>query len=427
MTAATGEQPSGVGAATQPDYGIFLDLHGKDVLVVGGGPVAARRALGLLQHGARVHVVAPQVCEDLASLESEVHLSRRPFTESDCDGVWLIQTCTGDAQTDALVQTLADERRIWCVRAGAAQESSAWTGTTLAAPDGVLVTVNGGRDPGRARRVRDQVRACLDRTDLRRTRGGRGAGHVSLIGGGPGDPELITVRGHRLLRAADVILYDRLAPVALIEELDHAEGPLLVDVGKTPGNHPMPQTEINDLIVSHALAGRRVARLKGGDPFVFGRGTEEALSALEHGLPVEVVPGITAGLAVPAAAGVPVTSRGQARAVLLLSGHDGAESVVARTHGTPADTTLVLYMGVRHLREVATALIEAGRPADLPVAVISSGLTHSQRTVVGTLATIADAAADQRAPAITVIGEVAALSEELGTLVPPSADARHAH
>ena len=242
---------------------------------------------------------------------------------------------------------------------------------------------------------------------------------VALVGAGPGDPGLMTVRARELIAAADAILYDRLIPAgALGGARADAE---LVYVGKEPGRPAMEQERIGELLVEHARAGRRVVRLKGGDPFVFGRGGEEAAALREASVPFEVVPGITAGIAAPAYAGIPVTHRDAASAVAFVTGHEDPEKeesaldwdALARFPGT-----LVFYMGVGRLPRIARALTAAGRSPDEPAAVVERGTLPGQRAVLATLATIADRAAAEglRAPAITVVGPVAALREQLAWL-----------
>jgi uroporphyrin-III C-methyltransferase/precorrin-2 dehydrogenase/sirohydrochlorin ferrochelatase len=233
---------------------------------------------------------------------------------------------------------------------------------------------------------------------------------VALVGGGPGDPELISVRGRRLLAEADVVLVDRLAPRALVDDLDPEV--VVVDVGKTAGHHPLPQEEINRLLVEHAQAGRRVVRLKGGDPFVLGRGGEEALACLAAGVQLEVVPGVTSAIAVPGAAGIPVTHRGRSRQVTIASGHEGLDwASLAALEGT-----LVLLMGVSGLEVAATELVAHGKPATTPVAIVESGFSAAQRTTVGTLETIVALAreADVQPPAVIVVGSVVDLHAVLG-------------
>jgi uroporphyrinogen III methyltransferase/synthase len=242
---------------------------------------------------------------------------------------------------------------------------------------------------------------------------------VYLVGAGPGDPGLLTVRARELIAAADVVLHDRLIPPGA---LDAARADAeLIDVGKVGGGDHVPQDETNRLLVEHARAGRSVVRLKGGDPFVFGRGGEEALVLREAGIDFEVVPGVTAGVAAAAYAGIPVTQRGEASAVAFVTGHedpDKPESAIDWPALAAFPGTLVLYMGVRALPRIAAALRDAGRPGGQPAAVVERGTLPGQRTVVATLDTIAERAEAEgvRPPSITVIGPVAALSEQLDWL-----------
>ncbi len=243
------------------------------------------------------------------------------------------------------------------------------------------------------------------------------SGRVYLVGAGPGDPGLLTARALEVIAAADVLLVDRLAPSLPGVRADA----LVIDVGKEGGGEQVPQERTNELLLEHARAGRTVARVKGGDPFVFGRGGEEALLLRDHGIPFEVVPGVTAGVAAPAYAGIPVTQRGVASAVAFVTGHEDPGKpqnavdwvALARFPGT-----LVFYMGVRALSQIAEALIRAGRPPNEPAAVIERGTLPEQRTVTAPLAEIA-AAADEagiRPPSVTVVGAVAALAEDLAWL-----------
>lgn len=227
-------------------------------------------------------------------------------------------------------------------------------------------------------------------------------GRVVLVGGGPGAEDLITVRGLRALQKADVVVADRLAPLGLLRDL----GPdvEVIDVGKTPHHHPVPQDEINGLLVERARRGAFVVRLKGGDPFVLGRGGEEVLACRAAGVPVEVVPGVTSAFAGPSAAQVPVTHRGVAHGVLVISGHDELDipSLVAWQH------TIVVLMGMRRLRELAAGLIRGGKPADTPVTIVQSAWTPDQRQVAATLDDIADLVDREGLgnPAVIVIGDV---------------------
>ncbi|MGH8894004.1 MAG: uroporphyrinogen-III C-methyltransferase [Actinomycetes bacterium] len=395
-----------------PSYPLTLDVAGRRAVVVGGGPVAARRATGLVAAGANVEVVSPFLCEDLRDLVASAAVSwtARDYEAGDLEGAWLVHTATGDPATDGQVAADADARRVWCVRADDAARSAAWT-PAVARSGSVTVAVTAGGDPRRARSLREALAVALETGELPlRHHRPPAAGRVTLVGGGPGDPGLITTRGRRLLAEADVVVVDRLAPRSLLDGLD--DDVIVIDVGKTSGHHPVPQEQINDLLVEHALAGRRVVRLKGGDPFVFGRGGEEALACVAAGVEVDVVPGVTSAVAVPAAAGIPVTHRGRARQVTVASGHEGLDwASLARLDGT-----LVLLMAVSGLAGAAAALVAHGKPADTPVAVVESGFTAQERTTVGTLATIADLAAQRgvRPPAVVVIGTVVDLHAVLG-------------
>jgi uroporphyrinogen III methyltransferase/synthase len=239
-------------------------------------------------------------------------------------------------------------------------------------------------------------------------------GRVYLVGAGPGDPGLLTARALELIGEADVILHDRLIPASALDGA--RDDAVLIDVGKTGGGESVPQEETERLLLEHARAGRSVVRLKGGDPFVFGRGGEEAQMLAREGIPFEIVPGVTAGVAAPAYAGIPVTHRGQAGAVALITGQSASADAEPDWPALAAfPGTLVFYMGVRQLDHIAEALVAAGRQRDEPAAVIESGTLPGQRAVTGTLGTIAQIARDAQvaAPAITIVGPVAALREEL--------------
>jgi uroporphyrin-III C-methyltransferase/precorrin-2 dehydrogenase/sirohydrochlorin ferrochelatase len=392
--------------AIQDIYPTALRLLGRPVLVVGGGRVAARRAKGLLDAGARVTVVAPEATAAVRELADAGLLTWEPRTyrSEDVDGVWFVQTATGDPAVDTAVASDAEAQRVWCVNASDHESSAAWT-PAVAEVDDVKIAVNAGGDPRRAMALRDAVATALESGDLplRRRRAHRGS--VALVGGGPGDSGLITVRGRRLLGQADVVVADRLGPRELLNEL--APDVRVIEVGKTPGHHPVPQAEINRILVDEALQGHRVVRLKGGDPYVLGRGGEEAEFCRRHGVEVEVVSGVTSAISVPAAAGIPVTHRGLAKGFSVVTGHEELSEVPAR-----ADHTVVLLMGVGQLRESASALGKAGLPGDTPVGIVENGYLPDQRVTIGTLGTIADQAeaAGVANPAVIVIGDVVRVS-----------------
>ncbi|KRE65284.1 siroheme synthase [Arthrobacter sp. Soil736] len=401
--------------AIQDIYPTALRLLGRPVLVVGGGPVATRRAKGLLDAGARVTVVAPDASAGLRELADAGLLTWEPrtYSSSDVDGVWFVQTATGDPAVDARVSADAEAQRVWCVNASDHEASAAWT-PAVAVVDDVKIAVNAGGDPRRAMALRDAVATALETGDLplRRRRVPKPdfdkpnhRGSVALVGGGPGDTGLITVRGRRLLGQADVVVADRLGPRELLNEL--APDVRVIEVGKTPGHHPVPQAGINRILVEEALAGHRVVRLKGGDPYVLGRGGEEAEFCRHHGVEVEVVSGVTSAISVPAAAGIPVTHRGLAKGFSVVTGHEELSEVPAR-----ADHTVVLLMGVGQLRESAAALVLAGLPGDTPVGIVENGYLPNQRVTIGTVATIADQAEATGVanPAVIVIGDVVRVS-----------------
>jgi uroporphyrin-III C-methyltransferase / precorrin-2 dehydrogenase / sirohydrochlorin ferrochelatase len=389
-------------------------MAGKAAVIIGGGAVAARRARALAEAGALVTVIAPDVDDAIATLG--VTVRRRRYRDGDLAGAWLAHAATGDPAVNAAVAAEADRGRVWCVRAENAQRSAARTPAVTRHGD-VTVAVTSG-DPRRSQRLRAAISALLAAGELpvRPVRSGRATGTVALVGGGPGDPGLITVRGRRLLAQADVVVADRLGPRALLEELDPDTEVVLA--GKAPGAHTLTQDQINELITGRALAGQRVVRLKGGDPFVFGRGGEEALACVRAGVPFEVVPGITSAVAVPACAGIPVTHRGVTQDFAVVSAHldpsqPGASvdwAAMAQGHGT-----LVLLMAVAHLESISAELIKRGRDKATPVAVIRDGTMPTEQVLTSTLERVAaDAtAAGLRPPAVVVIGEVVGLRDQL--------------
>ena len=431
-------------------YPLVLDLAGRRAVVVGGGAVALRRARGLLDAGALVHVVAPAVLPGLAALGVVVH--GRPYADGDLLGAWVAHACTDDPAVNAAVAAEAERRQVPCVRADSAAGGTART-PAVARSAGLLVAVatdpttdptglpargaaagaasdpagsGSGPDPGRARAVRDAVALLLDTGGLplrhRRPAPAGSAGRVALVGGGPGDPGLITVRGRRLLAEADVVVVDRLAPRQLLADLDPAVE--VVDVGKAPHGAGPTQEEISAVLVDRARRGLRVVRLKGGDPFVLGRGGEEVAACVRSGVPVEVVPGVSSAVAGPAAAGIPVTHRGVAADFAVVSGHlDPARPGAGVDWQALADgpATLVLLMALDRLDAVADELVKRGRPAGTPVAVIRRATLPDQQVLVATLGTVAVevARAGLRPPAVVVVGAVVGLRDALWGGAPP--------
>lgn len=395
-------------------YPAGLRLAGRRVVVAGGGHVAQRRVPQLIAAGADVVVVSPDVTPAIEGLfdAGEITWEPRGFVAADLDNAWYVIAATDDPVVNSQVSAAAEERRIFCVRSDDATQATAWT-PAVGREAGVTVAVLGERDPRRSVLVRDQVleglrSGLIASTPVRGTTPG-----VTLVGGGPGDPTLISLAGRNALMAADVVVADRLAPRELLGDLPADVE--LIDVAKLPRGRSAQQEEINRVIVDRALAGKRVVRFKGGDNFVFGRGYEEVLACREAGVEVTVIPGLTSPVAVPAIAGIPVTHRGVAHEFAVISGHlpPGHQgsltdwSAVARLRGT-----LLLMMAVEHAPQIAAALLEGGRDPHTPVAVVSDGTMPGERTVLSTLGELTrDLVAEQvRPPAIIVVGDVVAVA-----------------
>ncbi|GAB1645543.1 uroporphyrinogen-III C-methyltransferase [Krasilnikovia sp. MM14-A1259] len=401
-------------------YPLALRLDDRRVLVVGGGAVATRRVPALLAAGARVEVVAPELTP---ALRGHVDAGRvtwhaRRFVPADVDGAWLIQVAVDDPVAAAQVSEAAEAARVFCVRADDRTAATAWT-PAVTRHGAVTVAVTDDGDRRRALAVRDVVAAALESGPLAAVPAGRSpgvpahasaeGGHVALVGSGPGDPELITVKGRRLLAAADVVVADRLVPGMLLGELRPEVE--FVDAAKIPYGPAAAQEEINRILVERAQAGKFVVRLKGGDPFVFGRGGEEVVACAKAGVPVTVVPGVTSSIAAPALGGIPVTHRGVAHEFTVVSGHVAPEdpsslvdwAALARLRGT-----LVILMGLKNLSRIAARLLAEGRAADTPAAVVQEGSTDAQRVLRSTLGEVADAVSEAgiRPPAVVVVGDV---------------------
>jgi uroporphyrin-III C-methyltransferase / precorrin-2 dehydrogenase / sirohydrochlorin ferrochelatase len=400
-------------AMSESHYLAGLDLAGRRVVVVGGGTVAQRRLPRLVSSGASVEVISPAATPSVEAMATsgKVVWHERPYTDGDLADAWYVLCCTSSQPVNEAVSAEAERRRIFCVRA---DDGAAGTAVTPATGnhDGLLVGVLAGGAFRRSAAVRDGLLAAL-RAGAVPVAGKRPHG-VALVGGGPGDPDLITVRGRRLLGLADVVVADHLAPGALLEELDPSV--TVIDAAKLPYGRAASQDAINDLLITHAREGRFVVRLKGGDPYVFGRGFEELLACAAADVPVTVVPGVTSAFGVPAVAGVPVTHRGVAHEVVVVSGHvppGHPTSLVDWPALAALKGTLVLLMAVERAGAIAAALLAGGRAPDTPAAVIQEGTTANQRVVRSTLDKLADDVVAQgiRPPAIIVIGPVTALGD----------------
>jgi uroporphyrin-III C-methyltransferase/precorrin-2 dehydrogenase/sirohydrochlorin ferrochelatase len=371
-------------------YPVGLRLAGRRVVVVGGGQVAHRRVAGLLEARALVTVVSPDVTPALEALVApgSVTWHARGYADGDLAGAWYAVAATDDTAVNAAVAAEAERDRVFCARADDRGLSSAWTPAVGRQGD-LVVGVHGGGDPQRAVGVRDAVLTGLtdgsiaDRTSRTAS---VAPGSVVLVGGGPGDPGL----------------------ASLPAEVE------VIDASKLPRGRSMAQEQINELLVSRALAGKRVVRLKGGDSFVFGRGYEEVEACVAAGVPVEVVPGVTSAIGVPELAGIPVTHRGMTHEFVVVSGHvppGHPASLVDWAALGRLRGTIVVLMGVDTAPAIAAALVEHGRAADTPVAVVTDGATPAQRTLRTTLTGLAATLTDEavRPPAVWVVGDVVSL------------------
>jgi len=451
-------------------YPLFADLSGRQVLVVGGGVVGERKVAALLESGARVTVGAPDLTPALLGWvnDGQVQWLQGPFEDDWLEQAWLVIAATSDAELHRHIAALADARRIFVNVVDDAEQSSFHVPAVIDRAPVTIAISSGGHAPMLARLLRERLEVLIDpvigsvaallaqmrqriRTRLpgialrrrfyERLLNGpvqsllrRGqwalaeasterlldatetkpAGSVVLLGAGPGDPGLLTLRGLRALNEADVILHDRLVSVEVLG-LARRDAER-IEVAKQAGNHHTTQEQIHALMLEHAGAGRRVVRLKGGDPFVFGRGGEELEFLRSHGIPYEVVPGITAALACAAYAGVPLTHRDHAQSVRLVTAHC-QQSIDTLDWPALAQErqTLAVYMGIGELGLIAQQLIEHGRAASTPFALVENGTRAEQRVVVGTLANLVEQAARHgvRSPALLIIGEVAGLATSL--------------
>ncbi|WP_405579485.1 uroporphyrinogen-III C-methyltransferase [Streptomyces sp. NBC_01092] len=400
--------------AENPAYPVGLRLTGRRVVVLGGGQVAQRRLPALVAAGADIVLVSPDATPSVEAMvdAGELTWHKRSYEDGDLADAWYALIATSDPEANTAASAEAERHRVWCVRSDDADAATAWTpatghseGVTVA----VLTTDSRGRDPRHTAAIRDAVVEGLrDGTLVAPHHRTRTPG-VALVGGGPGDPDLITVRGRRLLAEADVVITDHLGPRDLLAELPSSVE--VIDAAKLPYGRFMAQEAINNALIEHAKQGKSVVRLKGGDPFVYGRGMEEVQALAEAGVPCTVVPGISSSISVPGAAGIPVTHRGVAHEFTVVSGHiapDDERSLVDWPSLAKLTGTLVILMGVGTIGKVAETLIAHGKPADTPVALVQEGTTAAQRRVDATLATAAEVvlAHEVKPPAVIVIGEV---------------------
>jgi uroporphyrin-III C-methyltransferase/precorrin-2 dehydrogenase/sirohydrochlorin ferrochelatase len=415
---------------------IFVNLGGQPVIVIGGGKVAERKIETLLEAGAHVTVVSPEVTDLIARRASEgrIALSLRPYRTGDLRGCRLAYAATSDPAVNQTVRGEASDSGIWLNAVDQPDLCDFITPAVVRRGDLTIAVSTNGHCPALAREIREDLERQYGpeyaeeverRGRLRdREKAGTGsvasavapdAGTVYLVGAGPGDPELLTLKGRRLLAHADTVVYDALVDPALLDVCRPSAA--RVYAGKRAGSHSKSQDEINDILIGAARSGHVVVRLKGGDPYMFGRGGEEADALVAAGVTFEIVPGVSSGIAVPACAGIPLTHRGITGEVVFLSGHDSSTnpSPVDWARYAASTATLVVFMGLDNLAAIARQLIDHGRDARCPVAVIAQGTTAAQRVVVAPLAEIAErvAEASMQAPALVVIGEVVGLRDRL--------------
>jgi uroporphyrin-III C-methyltransferase/precorrin-2 dehydrogenase/sirohydrochlorin ferrochelatase len=457
-------------------FPVFFDLNGQKVLIVGGGEVAIRKISLLERTGASITVVAPVIAPELMARAAagQLKLATREFVPDDLDGARLVIVATSRRAVNRWIAKLSESRNV-PVNVVDDREASRFIVPAIIDRDPVMVAIStGGASPVLARRLRAQLEAMIPKrigelaswlralrastrlklrdTDERRrffeaivdgpaarrfTEGdGQGAlriaqqllaasstappaaGEVTLVGAGPGDPELLTLKALRALQDADVILYDRLVPAAVLDlaRRDAAR----ICVGKAAGNIGSTQEEINTLLIEHANQGRRVVRLKGGDPFIFGRGGEELQALAAAKINFSVIPGITAATGCAAYAGIPLTHRDHAHSVTFVTGHTQDHG---KEPGQEPDwkalaqprTTAVFYMGLARLDHIVAKLLEHGASPTLPAGIIAQGTTPNQRVITATLTTIASAsaAANLESPALLIVGEVVGLHSAL--------------
>lgn len=398
-----------------PNYALTLDLSGKRVVVIGAGPIATRRLTDLIKAEADVLVVAPDATIEVQKWAESgvIQWFERPYVLKDLEGAWLVVAATGSSTVNREVAQWADNNQTWSMIMGDVELSSAWRPAVAQGKDGVLIAVTGGRDPKRAMAIRDAISLQLDtgQLPLRSTRKGEGFGTVYLVGGGPGDIGLLTLRARYLLAIADVVVVDRLAPQQILEEL--SEEVEIIDCGKSPGDHKLTQDEINAIIVDRAKLGLQVVRLKGGDPFVLGRGSEELQACIAAGIECKVVPGVTSAIAVPAAAGIPLTHRGVSQAFTVVNGHGDLPISLVRS-----EQTFVILMGVEELEKIVERFLASHWSEETLIAVIENGWSPAQRTTVSTLSEIIElkSSVGFKSPAVIVIGEVVKFHLQFGDL-----------
>jgi uroporphyrin-III C-methyltransferase / precorrin-2 dehydrogenase / sirohydrochlorin ferrochelatase len=450
---------------------IFLNINNRHCVVIGGGDVATRKVSMLLKASAAITLYSPEICHELQALvdAQKIKHVKAHFEPSQLHGACMVIAATDDEAVNEAVSIAAKTQNIPVNVVDAPALCTFTMGSIIDRSPVVIAISSEGNAPVLARYIRakietmlpatygriadiagefrDKVKEKFTTTQARRifwegvlqgsfvervlsgqeqaareqlgdlindADATKNQGEVFLVGGGPGDPDLLTFRALRLMQQCDVCVYDKLVSPEVMELVRRdAE---LIFVGKSRDQHTMPQEEINELLAKLALSGKRVLRLKGGDPFIFGRGGEEIETLMQHGVPFQVVPGITAANGVSSYAGIPLTHRDYAQACLFITGHlkDGTLDLDWQAMSRPKQT-VVIYMGLVGLKEICEKLIQHGVASTMPVAVVQQGTTQRQRVVTATLADLAEKveAAGMKPPCLTIIGEVVKLRERL--------------
>ena len=461
---------------------IFFNIKNRHCVVIGGGDVAMRKVSMLLKASAAVTIYSPKICHELQDLADaqKIKFVQTNFEENQLVGACMVIAATDDEAVNEAVSIAAKAQNIPVNVVDAPDLCTFTMGSIIDRSPVVIAISSEGNAPVLARYIRakietmlpatygriadiagefrEQVKAKFGTTQARRifwegilqgpvvervlsgqeqaarellqnilndTDATANKGEVFLVGGGPGDPDLLTFRALRLMQQCDVCVYDKLVSPEVMELVRRdAE---LIFVGKSRDQHTMPQEEINELLVKLALQGKRVLRLKGGDPFIFGRGGEEIETLMQHGVPFQVVPGITAANGVSSYAGIPLTHRDYAQACLFITGHlkakEGSTELTLDLDWVAMSRprqTVVIYMGLVGLKEICEKLIEHGVASTMPVAVVQQGTTQRQKVVTATLANLSEkvAAAGMKPPCLTIIGEVVRLREKLNWFEP---------
>ena len=451
-------------------FPLFLNIHKRQCLIIGGGPVASRKVNSLLKSGAIVTLVSPHVTPELQRLADtkKINIILRDYQTADIDNAFLVIAATNNADLNMQIAKQANDANILVNVADNPNVGSFIFPSVVDRPPLTVAVSTGGASPVFARQLRMRLETMIpkssghlaaiteeyrekvkntfpvqaqrkefwetalngafaelvyagesqkarDLLDTLLEKGeSRAVGEVYLVGAGPGDPDLLTFKAVRLMQQADVMVYDRLVSKAILDMANKDAERLYV--GKEKANHAVPQNNINQILVDLAKQGKRVLRLKGGDPFIFGRGGEEIEKLTENNIPFQVVPAVTAASGCSAYAGIPLTHRDYAQSVTFATGHlrDGTINLNWEQL-TQSNHTIVFYMGLTGISVISEKLQEYGMSADMPAALIEQGTTRNQRVHIGTLNTLPQLVKDSgvRAPTLTIIGEVVKLHDKL--------------